>query len=176
MYEFSKAKLSSLSLAKYVCFVDDDDLVINDSLRKTLEAIKAHDLGAVFTDEECITANGTIFNTTPLRQGLRYRDVLTNVKTIHHLAMFNGSMVSAGVADVIQRTRCYSATDWAIGACAAFVGGAAHLPIRGYQWRHHPSNMHRTESASFSKHLATVRGFLHTRLPTDGYILRLPQE
>lgn len=151
MMDFARIRLESLRLAKYIVFVDDDDLIINDSLRRCMDAIDSHKTSVAFTDEMLIDTNGNCIEQFIPRNGLTYKDVTVNVRTIHHTTVFEANSVSRHVEQLVRKTGCYSSVDWLIKASAALHGGAVHLPMQGYGWRQHESNMHKAEKPLFNK-------------------------
>jgi hypothetical protein len=173
--EFAKTKLSTLKLAKYIAFVDDDDLVINDSIRRCLEAVKEEKVAVAFTDEVTVDVNGKVTDPQPLRRGLRYTDVVLSVRTIHHLAVLETARVHHQVPQLVRNMDALSGLDWLMVASAALQGSAVHVPIQGYQWRIHPQNQHQEQCREFRQNSKIFRAFLQTQVGEKTLIKRLAE-
>lgn len=155
------ARWESLKLAEYIAFVDDDDLVINDSINKLLAAIEKTGCGVAFTDEQRIDANGKPFEENkPVRSRVTYMDIATGVLGCHHLAVIRTSAVPPEAW--VEAQKVGAGIDWLINATAALTHGAVRVPIYGYQWRHHSSGFHMTTDwkNAFNNGMAGLRKFL----------------
>lgn len=157
----------ALKLAEYVAFVDDDDLVINDSLNKLLVAIETTGCAVAFTDEQRVDETGNIVCLEPIRKRVSYNDISISILGCHHLAMIRTSVVPKHLWTVA--TDLGGGIEWLMKAATALSGGAARLPIRGYQWRQHAGALHLTNAwrTSFVKVLPKVRHFLKAYQPTQ---------
>lgn len=149
MAEYAGVRLEALRLARYVAFVDDDDVVINDSLNLCLNAVKSETCAVAFCDEEVIDENRKAISHLPVRKGLKYGDIISSVRTIHHLAVVETSAVISDMKKLLDELSCHSCVDWLVCGTAALQGGAVHVPVKGYQWRMHKSNMHKLDNHSF---------------------------
>lgn len=174
--DFAQTKKASLSLAKYVVYVDDDDLVINDSIRRCLEAVKEEKVAVAFTDEVLIDELGHVLESLPLRQNLCYQDIAMAVRTVHHTALFETAQVHRQFAELISNTHLCSGVDWLIVATAALQSGAVHIPIRGYQWRLHPDNQHKAVAHEHANTYHILRAFFSTMVGQKTLIKRLPED
>lgn len=174
-HDFLPCRLAALRLAKYVSFADDDDIVINDSLRKCLEAVKEHQASVAFTDEIVVDTHGNDVRLEPLRNGLLYSHVVNFVRTIHHTSVIETSSVKSDVETIATDAKCPSGIDWLIHGTAALNGSAVHLPIYGNKWRHHEKNMHRENRSSFYEASFIFKRYLGTFLKENSLIKRLEE-
>ena len=161
------ARWESLSLADYVAFVDDDDLVINNSLNKLLFALETTNCGIAFTDEQRIDETGNIVCLEPVRKRVSYNDVAISVLGCHHLAMLKTAAVPKHLWQVALEFG--GGIEWLIKASTALTNGAVRLPMQGYQWRQHSKALHLTEAwkTPFVKALPQVHRFLKSYQPTQ---------
>lgn len=161
------ARWEALKLAEYIAFVDDDDLVINDSINKLLKAIEQTGCGVAFTDEQRVDANGKPHDANrPVRSRVTYMDIATGVLGCHHLAVVRTSAVPPEAW--IEAQKIGAGIDWLINATAALTHGAVRVPIYGYQWRHHGGSFHMTTEwkTSFNAGMPTLRKFLRSYEPS----------
>ena len=124
-------------LAEYVAFVDDDDLVLNNSLRLCLNALELNpDVAVAFTDERYIDAEGNTINSPhdPDRR-LQYEHMYMSPQTVHHLVMIRSSAVDREGQRLNEILGIGG--EWLMKVGAAIKGGAIHVPIEGYAWRRH---------------------------------------
>jgi len=126
--------------SEFVAFVDDDDLVINDSLNKCLDVmLSTEDCGLVFTDDQRIDEQGKPCDRSVPRRRVTYQDIMNGPRAAHHVAVIRTSAVPATLWEDCTSKGCI---DWMIKASAALSQGAIYLPIFGYQWRQHGGAMH----------------------------------
>lgn len=137
--ELASARWACLDLAEYICFVDDDDRVINNSIALCLEALESNPhLGVAFTNEKYINLDGEeIKSPHDKDRSPVYEQVKFSAQVIHHLVM-----IRTRVAD-IQGKRLSDAVgiggEWMLKGGTALKSGAIHVPIEGYEWRQHPT-------------------------------------
>lgn len=137
---WNRARMKAIDLAEFVCFVDDDDLVVNNSLTLCYNVIKNSSVGLVFTDEALTNERGGILK---VREGPRfYEDVTKQPERIHHLSILRNCDVSFPIGPV-----SHGNLDWFLRTSAIRTSGAIHVPMIGYHWRQHPNQM------------SSVRGF-----------------
>ncbi len=131
--------LESLQVAEYICYVDDDDLVVNNSIAILQQAIEATGADMAFTDEipRNINVDAPIPKTLPTPSAPSVGTILGGPLGAHHLCMFRTAAVdvSAVTAAVSQIAAPY---DWVFRAWIAAHGKIVHVPIVGYVWRQRP--------------------------------------
>lgn len=148
----------ALRKAPFVCFVDDDDIVVNDSIRLTYAALEAYpEAGVAFTSEVMIDEAGHVLrhNNNPVT----YQDVANMPTAIHGLAMIRTRCVNPEAAAF---ARAYGAgIDWLTVASAALEHGAIHVPIIGYHWRRHEQSHSMRCRTQFARALPMLRAATH---------------
>lgn len=144
LHRYADARINSLNLGEYYTSVDDDDIVVNDSISKCFEAIQEYKASVSFTDEALVDLEGNILST---RDGIRtYEKLRTNeLWMMHHLVMFKVSDIQN---DVTKISGAVQGTDTWFARSAMNTNGAIHVPIIGYHWTQHKNNL--------SKHAAYV--------------------
>ncbi len=136
---YAHQRQEALSLGDYVCFVDDDDTVINGSITKCFEAIKATNAGVAFTDEVLVDESGKVLST---RTGTRtYDNTARQANSVHHLAMITTSAIKEDLTQLYGRVQ---GVDWWILKAAIKTLGAVHVPILGYNWTQRPESLGNT--------------------------------
>lgn len=136
---FGQARKDALNLAPVVCFVDDDDEVVNDSLRLCRDALLRHDAGFAFTDEKIIVQHT---GASSVRDGRRtYEELFTDPWKFHHLTMYRTAYVpdlpTAGIV---------SGSEWLLKVGAGMTHGAVHVPVVGYNWWRYKASMLRKKT------------------------------
>jgi hypothetical protein len=138
-------RLKVLELDQFVAFVDDEDIVMNDSLSLCLRAIEQTGCGVAFTRQRLMNADGQIghlYGLPPSTHG----DIARLPQAIHHLAVMRREALDMDqLREVAQHLPHGAGIDWAIRANAAAHGGAVHVPIIGYGWRRHPGQWHHSK-------------------------------
>jgi hypothetical protein len=125
-------------LADFVAFVDDDDLVENDSIAVLQRCVNETGADLAFTCERITTVYGRKHNlvdrmphTTPT-----YANIAEQSMATHHLAFFRTALVGQEVMDAHKATG--APIDWLMRAAVASKGRAVHVPIVGYNWIRYP--------------------------------------
>lgn len=140
--ELDQARWESLNLAEYVCFVDDDDLVYNNSIQHCLDALESNpNAGVAFTNELRIDTEDNILYEQ--ERTIQYEDASENAQCIHHLCMIRTNLVKPEFKQLGLNLGIGS--EWLMKAGTALNHGAIHLPIRGYGWRKHDSQHSQSE-------------------------------
>lgn len=146
--------------SEYVCFVDSDDCVINDSINKCYLALENNpSKGIAFTDQMIINSEGHSLDSDKDRI-ISAESIATNPQTIHHLAMLRTSMVNFGSRYITDKF--VIGYDWLIKAETALRYGYVHVPEVGYLWRQHSKNMSRDRgiSANFMQVKPMIQEYL----------------
>lgn len=159
--ETDKQRLASITKAKFIVFVDDDDYVINDSISKCLRAIKETGAGIAFTDEFLIKENGEpVRKDAVVRSRVMYNNIYTQPTTVHHLAVIRTEAILP--REDILSLGLDSRIDWLMKGSAALRGGAVRIPEFGYCWRQHTSARHinPTESEFYNDNVSKTREYL----------------
>jgi hypothetical protein len=172
---FERMKWEARLLGEHVCFVDDDDLVINDSIRKCMSAFDADPtLGCVFTNQELIDQEG---NHLPDLEGMEqdkvytYQEAAYSAQTIHHLAIVRSDAIDTrayGVTEALENI----GIEWLMKATAALDHRAVHIPMYGYQWRQRNSSMSKSADWMhlYNSKLALLQSYLACRMYPQGEI------
>jgi len=138
-------RLKVLDLDNFVAFVDDEDIVMNDSLALCLRALEQTGCGVAFTRQRLMSADGEIGHVYGMPPPT-LADIVRMPQGIHHLAVMRRDAIDMGqLREVAQHLPHGAGIDWAIRANAAALGGAVHVPIDGYGWRRHPGQWHHSK-------------------------------
>jgi hypothetical protein len=122
----------SRDLADFVAFVDDDDLVENDSIAILQQCILSTHADVAFTCERVAHADGrTIADRMP-RQTPTYGDIAMYPMASHHLAFLRTAHVAPEA--LVMHANTGAPVDWTMRAWVATHGRAMHVPIVGYTW------------------------------------------
>ena len=144
--EWPKIRIDALKLAPYVCFVDDDDVVVNNSIPICLQAMEENDVGVVFTDEELVDLNG---NTLSIRDGVRrYDDNINTPWSVHHLSVIQSNAVVDNLDHLLDQI---DGVEWFIRSSAMKSKGALHVPIIGYKWSFYETQTSKQYSTYFKR-------------------------
>lgn len=137
--KYIKARIDSLKLGKYYAIVDDDDIVVNNSLNLCLDAIQKYNTGVAFTDEALVNIRGDIISK---RTGTRtYEEIFNNPHRVHHLSVVESTAVDEDSAMTVNKS--YIIDGW-MRFSAIKNKGAVHVPIIGYHWTQHTDSMSKT--------------------------------
>ena len=174
-HNYEQKRWECLSLADYVCFVDDDDVVINDSINKCwAECLHEPEAGVVFTAQQFISAHNHIIEDEVMGShgcaSVTYEDVTKHSQAIHHLAIIRSAAVHPRCLDLALIAQ--SGIDWLMKGSAAVSHGALHLPFYGYQWRQHTSSQSKSDEwlATFRAHGRLMQRFLSSCMNFNGRI------
>jgi hypothetical protein len=176
LVERLKFKLLHNSKQPYVCFVDDDDLLIPGVLQKCVALMKLHKPGVVFAEEECIAENGHKLNEGQcIRPKIPYRHLCHNPRAMHGLVLMN---VEKTIKDLPEFGIGGGAgSEWAFKSSIALTHGAIHVPEIGYSWRIHSDQMHYipAQSSCYMENKMGIVTYLTTLLKdkTLEYVPRL---
>jgi len=135
-------RLKVLEFDQFVAFVDDEDIVMNNSLALCLRALEETGCGVAFTRQRLMSVDGMmgrVHGDLPAT----HADIVRMPQGIHHLAVMRREALDMDQLHDVAKTLAHGAgIDWAIRANAAAHGGAVHVPIVGYGWRSHPGQWH----------------------------------
>lgn len=139
--ELLTARWKARELDEYIAFVDDDDIVVNNSVGLAHAAILEHAPGLIFTDQAKVNEHGEIISASAQRQ-IRYSHIGTHPSVAHHLAVINTSKLKNAYDLHLQfgGTAHVGALEWLMKSEAGMLGGAIHIPIIGYHWTKHLKN------------------------------------
>lgn len=143
--ELAQARWACLDLAEYICFVDDDDRVINNSIALCLEALESNpNLGVAFTDEVYTDSAGNEIQ-SPHEKNRRpqYEQIKHIAQVIHHLVMIRTNAVDMNSKRLSEAVGIGG--EWMLKGATALKSGAIHVPIGGYEWRQHPKQHSKDE-------------------------------
>lgn len=152
---FAQARFDATQLNEFVAFVDDDDTISVDSIRKTYDAIVATGAGAATTNEATVDVDGRIIGVNTSRKF--YGGATMHPRVIHHLTMLRATSVDAKALDLANKFKV--GICWLIKSSAVMSKeGAVHVPIIGANWTMHRENtaQHVGESALYSASLRDI--------------------
>jgi hypothetical protein len=179
--DYERKRWECRELADYLCFVDDDDIVINDSINQCWnECLANPDVGVVFTAQQFVDAQGQIIPDEVIGSHgcapVTYEDVVMHSQTLHHLAIIRTSSVHQGCLPMALRAN--SGIDWLMKGSAAVIEGALQLPIYGYQWRQHQHSQSKSREwlSTFRTHGFLMQQFLRACQLQTGLIPRIVYE
>lgn len=142
--------------AKYVAWVDDDDMVVGDALARCVEALETTGVGLAFTREGRMNAEGVPGKPREVRQVTR-RDIAMHPRSAHHLAVVRKSCLAPILLE--QAEHIGTGIDWLMRAYAGLIHGAVQVPMVGYLWRAHPGQESSTGdwNARYEQAMPTLR-------------------
>jgi len=140
--ELMAARWHALTLDDVVCFVDDDDIVVNSSVSRCYQLLQQQDLGLVYTGEAETDAEGNVVS-EHVPVPMPVAGITLGPRVVHHLAMFRTAAVRDECWDLYRRFN--AGLEWFMRVSAA-ASGIACIPIVGYHWRQHDANHSRTSS------------------------------
>lgn len=117
-----------------IAFVDDDDYIHPDALKRCLAAMQQTGLGAACTDEVTVHLDGKVIANVLGKKG--YYESTIHPRVIHHLCVMKGSLIDERVVEFHNRFGV--GIDWFIRESVVLRHGCVHVPIGGYFWTHHP--------------------------------------
>jgi hypothetical protein len=135
----------------YFCFVDDDDVVVNDSLRLCVEALDATGAGCAFTAQMLVDVNG---NRDPQRyrddspiqiRPVDYFEATVHPQVIHHLCVMRREAIDLD-ACLALFDQYKTGAEWIMKISSMWKYSAVQVPIIGYHWRMHENNHHKEAS------------------------------
>lgn len=155
--KWAQIRIECLGLAPYIAFVDDDDIVVNNSISISFDVIKNNDVGVVFTDEALVDKNGKILS---IRCGPRlYEANQTKPWQIHHFSVIKTACCIDDMSALLGLT---DGVDWFMRSNAIKHAGALHVPIVGYHWTQHDNMMSRNQEKSKLVFDIGRKGFIPT--------------
>ncbi len=156
---YAQQRVEAMSLADYVCFVDDDDTVTNGGITKTFAAIQSGNYGYAFTDEALVDSTGNVLST---RTGTRtYEQMIKQPWMFHHLSMYKSSIFSG--MDLSYLNGRINGVNFRLSLIAADVGGAIHVPTVGYNWTQASDTLsHRSAILPINVYTMTKTGTIPT--------------
>lgn len=164
--EIPALRWNATKLSEYICFVDNDDFVMNDSLNLCLNALEDNPTaGIAFTNERYIDIEG---NTLPSLhkddKRVTYKDLTKSPQHAHHLVMIRTQFVPQYCRKILRDMDCLITSDWVIRSSCALVTSAVHIPVEGYAWRKHEESlsMDKTWLNDYSKKMALSSIYLKT--------------
>jgi hypothetical protein len=164
--DYERKRWECRTLADYLCFVDDDDIVINDSINQCWnECLMNPDVGVVFTAQQFVDAQGQIIPNEVIGSHgcspVTYEDVSMYSQTLHHLAVIRTSAIHSQCLNLAQFAG--SGIDWLMKGSAALTHGALHCRYYGYQWRQHAQSQSRSKDwlSNFMANGHLLQRFLH---------------
>lgn len=157
------SRWQSLSLGEVICWVDDDDYVMNDAIPRCKRALEQIDAGIAFTNEK-------IAHDLAKRDVRMYSDVATIPSAIHHLAMFRTALMNQCVHE--DYLEVGAGLEWLMKGYVALKHNAVHVPIDGYFWTQSPQQHSKTPkwindySEKFGAIQAKLRSYAGQRVDT----------
>lgn len=156
---FIQSRFDAFKLAEYVCFVDDDDIVLNGSITKCLQALEDTRVGIAFTNERLVRKSGSFVRE---RTGQRsYEQLFESPWLFHHLVMYNTSKIPKVDPGALSKNA--SGGEWLATCITAMMAGAVHLPIIGYEWTVHAGGLHNLAKQDYKQMIATANEYRNLR-------------
>lgn len=127
----------------YFCFVDDDDIVEENSFINCVQALEMTNAQLAFTNERKVDNYGNVKYSSAIRS-IDYEEITFHPRSIHHLTVMKKSVIGN---DAYSLSLKYGqGYEWFLKAELGLKGGAIHIPYVGYSWRQHNNNFsHRKE-------------------------------
>lgn len=150
--QFETARWSAFSCDEYIAFVDDDDYVDPHALSTCLKLIRAHKVGAVFTDEVVVDIKGRplLYNRYRRTYGL----VRLSPAAVHHLVVMRSECVTKKSLEIGLRYNL--GTCWVTKAEAVLTAGAIHVPSVGYYWTRHEDQMTTSRVPEYRRNIPLI--------------------
>lgn len=178
-HEYEQKRWECRNLADYLCFVDDDDVLINDSLNRCwAECLMNPEVGVVFTAQQFINSHNHVIEDDLMGShgcaSITYEDVTRHSQAIHHLAIIRTSSIHHDCLPLALTAQ--AGIDWMMKGSAAVIDGALHLPFYGYQWRQHAQSQSKSLEwlSNFKTYGHLIQRFLRScqfntgRIPSIG--------
>lgn len=124
--------------ADSVAWVDADDIVYPGALIQSFEMIENNDVGLVYTDECRIDRDDRNLGISTSGQKTLW-DLASHPSCVHHLVVTKKNTITERVLDIHNRTEI--PLDWAMKVDSAARHGMKHVPILGYGWRVHSTQI-----------------------------------
>lgn len=145
--DYAKARFDSLKLGDYVCFVDDDDYIPENVLADVRKCIIDNpDVGLYYTRECKVISNDIIH----CKAGEKYENLIISPTGIHHLSIFNTKYIDNEILDLAFQVGC--GVEWIMRCWFALQYGAIHIPIDGYYYCFHDSQLYKRLTKNFFNH------------------------
>lgn len=129
----------------YVAILDDDDLLLDNSISWCEQALENTNAGIAFTYEKIIDEEDNESGEVAKRQ-LKYFDIRAYPRAIHHLVVMRVEAIPRNVFEIQKRFGC--GLEWYIKAMTALnskFSGAIQIPKIGYGWRQRKGQYSRSD-------------------------------
>lgn len=124
--------------ADAIAWVDADDIVYPGALNQSFEIIENNNVGLVYTDECRIDLDDNNIKMSSCGEKTLW-DLASHPRCVHHLSVTKKNTITDRVLDIFKRTEV--PLDWAMKVDAASRYGMKHVPILGYGWRFHATQI-----------------------------------
>jgi hypothetical protein len=137
--DFAVSRIASLSQAKRVAFVDDDDTIHPNGLNVCMQALDESHCGLAHTSH--VLMNGDKVQNT--YGGPRtYRQIASDPRAIQQLTVIETASVDLHKVKWLYNKHQLE-IDWIIRAAAALSSDSIHIDMIGYYWRYAPDSYFR---------------------------------
>lgn len=161
-----------LAKAKYVCFVDPDDLVDPHALIDAVEVLERNPTWAMYCirSDELVLRNGQwVTQPDPYSN---QADFSRHPKVLHNATVYRTEVVQQILPQLIRRR--YVLFDWALRLVVSSRHPFGISQQVGYTWRNHPAGEHcrKTLPEGFVHPVDTIRLLIRDRLyrPTSARV------
>lgn len=130
-YALFSQRISCIDRHQFTTFVDDDDIVINDSINVCMNVIDRTRVGVVATNQLLCDIGLQVTRAESLTVQKLYENVVKTPQELHHLTVLNRDYLDKNWL-LEQLPLVGSLFDWLLRISLSYVGGAVHVPIHGY--------------------------------------------
>ncbi len=136
--EWSRTMFTMRNDADAIAWVDADDIVYPGALIKSFETLEQNDVGLVHTDECRIDINDKQINISTSGPKTLW-DLASHPGCIHHLVVTKKNSITDRALEIFNEIGV--PLDWIMKVDAGANHGIKHVPILGYGWRIHSTQI-----------------------------------
>jgi len=141
--EWSVTMFSMRNDADAIAWVDADDIVYPGALIQSFETLEQNNVGLVHTDECRIDVNDKQMSISTSGTKSLW-DLASHPGCVHHLVVTKKNTITERALEVYNELKI--PLDWAMKVDAGARYGIKHVPILGYGWRIHATQITSTSA------------------------------
>lgn len=165
--DLMRSRWEARLFGSHIAFVDDDDVVVNNSIGKCWHALQqGYDLAFTYEARADLAGNVQIARTGGI---YKYSNIANSPKIAHHLSAFSTSKLTESWGLYQQFG---GGLEWFMKAEAGLKGTACHIREIGYHWTSHVDCFSGKPEwkEPYNRHMKEMREALGKWIKTDQYI------